>query len=176
MEDPMRPRLLTAFLTLITFGFGGTLAQQQQSAEPTLERKIASLQYQWQIALVASMMNAREHGQDPTQFGTSVGRWFANRWGPNLTPRVLGEGMEMRFRLVGFETELVDVSDTMAVFYWSGPDPEVFVKRYGSWGASVRDFQAVMTAVVKQIAADGGLVWDQHAEGSRMLVHITKKP
>jgi hypothetical protein len=83
--------------------------------------------------------------------------------------------METRFRVLGFGTERVEDSDKAVAFYWSGPDPEAFSSRYGSWGATVPHFQAVMTAAVKQIAAEGKLVWEQHAEGNRMLARLTAK-
>jgi len=47
--------------------------------------------------------------------------------------------------------------------------------RYGARGATVTDYDEALKAVVRQIAVDHGLVWDQRADGSRLVAKVTRK-
>ena len=137
----MRRSLIPAVLLLcITIA----PARAQQAAEPTPEQTIAALRSQWQALFVASLLNARAHGQSTAEFGTSIGRIFAPSWAQDLTPQGLARGMRANIR-------------------------------YGARGATVTDYDEALKAVVRQIAVDHGLVWDQRADGSRLVAKVTRK-
>jgi len=168
----MRRSLIPAVLLLcITIA----PARAQQAAEPTPEQTIAALRSQWQALFVASLLNARAHGQSTAEFGTSIGRIFAPSWAQDLTPQGLARGMRANIRLIGLEAELLEDTTEQAVVRFSHPDSAQFSTRYGARGATVTDYDEALKAVVRQIAVDHGLVWDQRADGSRLVAKVTCK-
>ncbi len=151
----MRPRSLIPSLLLLCVAVAG--AHAQQPTEPTPDQMIARLRYQWQALFVASVLNARAHGQGTAEFGASLGRIFAPSWAQNLTPQGLARGMRANIRLTGLEAELLEDTPEQAVVRFSRPDSAQFYTRYGARGATLTDYDEALKAVVQQIAAEHGL-------------------
>lgn len=171
-EAQMRRSLIPAVLLLcITI----PPARAQQAAEPTPEQTITALRNQWLALFVASVVNARAHGQSAAEFGTSIGRTFSPSWPKDLTPQGLARGMQFNIRLIGLEAELLEDTPEQAVVRFSRPDSAQFSTRYGTYGATVADYDAALKAVLRQIAVDHGLVWDQRADGSQLTAKVTRK-
>ena len=149
---------------------------QQQPAQPTPEQQMISrLRYQWQALLLASVANARSHGQNRAEFGASLGKLFAPSWAKDLTPQGLARGMRSNVRLVGLEAELLEDTPEQSVVRFSRPDSAQFYTSYGSQGATLADWDETMKAVVEKIAAEHGLVWDQRPDGAFMVAKVTRK-
>ncbi len=119
-------------------------------------------------------MNGRDHGQDPTQVGTAIGRWVAKRWGPNLEPS-FARDMASRLKSMGFQTEVVEETKAAVTFKWTGPDQKVFDQRYGEWSLPVTEFQAALTAWMTEMARQGGLTWNQRKDGNWLVATVTKR-
>ena len=149
---------------------------QQQPAQPTPEQQMISrLRYQWQALFLASVANARSHGQTRAAFGASLGKLFAPSWPKDLTPQGLARGMHSNIRLVGLEAELLEDTPEQAVVRFSRPDSAQFYTTYGSQGATLADWDETLKGLVEQIAAEHGLVWDQRRDGNSMVAKVTRR-
>ena len=169
----MRLRSLIHSLLLLCVAVAG--APAQQPTEPTPDQMVARLRYQWQALFVASVLNARSHGQGTAEFGASMGRIFAPSWAQDLTPQGLARGMRANIRLTGLEAELLEDTPEQAVVRFSRPDSAQFHTRYGASGATLTDYDEALKAVVQQIAAEHGLTWDQRVDGTWMVAKVARK-
>ena len=170
----MLSRSIVALLSAVTLAPGLVLAQEQPT-EPTPEQTISRLQYQWEALFVASIVVAKGQGQSPAEHGASIGQLFAPSWADDLTPRGLARGMRNNMRLTGREAELTRDTEDVAVVRWRRMDREVFMKRYGSMGAIVDQYEECLEAVVKEIADAHNLVWAQEMSGDWMVARVTRK-
>ncbi|MBI1984352.1 MAG: hypothetical protein HYS61_09155 [Acidobacteria bacterium] len=170
--------VLAACALALSLGSASSARAQLPSIPDTLspDGMKAHLQYQWRLLLLTSILNAREHGQSATEFGTAIGRWYAQRWGPNLQPQAFGRAVEIRFRRLGFTTQVREDADSVFTFSWTGPDAVAFTRTYGSWGITVADLRDWANALNIVICDEGGLVWSHRQEGTWQVARITKRP
>ncbi len=160
---------------LLFLGVAAGSLSAQQPAQPTPEQMVSQLRYQWQALLLATTINAGAHGQTPADFGTAIGRLFAASWGTNVTPQRLVRGMNQNARLVGLQSEILEDTPEQAVMRFSRPDSAAFHENFGEMGATLADWDEVMNAIVKQIASEHGLVWEQHRAGNQIVAKATRK-
>jgi hypothetical protein len=136
----------------------------------------AHLQYQWKLLLTTSILAARQRGQSATELGSAMGHFYAERWGRNLHPQEFGRAIELRFRRLGFRTEVDEDSDSAFTFRWTGPDSASFAKTYGSWGITVSELHDWLDAENVIVCDEGGLNWTHRRQGIWRRARITRKP
>jgi hypothetical protein len=165
---------------VLTLGFCWTTIGHAQLPLPpdTLspDRMKAHLQYQWRLLLITSILNARDHGQNASDLGRSAGRWISQRWGSELQPQEFGRAIEVRFRRLGFGTQIMEDTDSAFTFYWSAiPDSAAFYRTYGSWGIRVADLEDCITAVQLTISDNSNILWTPGLKDSWRVARITRK-
>ena len=150
-------------------------AQERPKDAITLEQMGPHMQYQWQLLLVSTIINAKAHGQSVADLGKSIGRLYAKRWGPDLNPNEFGRAVAIRFNRLGFNAEVLNETAGTFSFRWSGPKPDSFARTYAGWPISVAELEDFVTALNIEVSDEGGVVWRQTTDGSWRVATLTRK-
>ncbi len=170
----MHKRWLALFLLLLSAVVAPARAQQA-AAQPTPEQMISRLRYQWQGLFLASIANAKAHGQGPAQYGAALGRLYASSWPKDLTPQGLAHGILSNVELIGLKGELVEDTPERAVIRFSRPDSVEFQRDLARFGATIADWTEAQHALGQAMAIQHGLAWTQRRDGEWEIATITRK-
>ncbi len=163
----------------LCLGLLGTVAPparaQQAVAQPTPTQMISRLRDQWQGLFLASIANARAHGQSPAQYGAALGRLYASSWPRDLTAQGLGRGILGNVEVMGLKGELVEDTPERAVIRFSRPDSVEFERNLARFGATIADWTEAQHALGQAMATQHGLAWTQRRDGEWEIATITRK-
>lgn len=171
----MHHRWLALCLLLLSTLATPARAQQAVAQQPEPAQMIARLRYQWQGLFLASIANARAHGQAPAQYGAALGRLYASSWPKDLTPQGLGRGILSNVQLIGLKGELVEDTPERAVIRFSRPDSVEFERDLARFGATIADWTEAQHALGQAMATQHGLAWTQRRDGEWEIATITRK-